>query len=161
VKNSGPGAARWCWCAFTVPTGPNNPGLGCRAPHFNFTPRTRACSLSPHSHSLPACSRARALSATTGCGLPPPYARCRGFVDLFAGDEHPPGTPTHLFPLLLCETEHPNPNLKPFGYLMPTNISPMCHVPVLGPPPLTGCKSTRGFGASRGSDPSLDPPRQP
>ena len=29
------------------------------------------------------------------------------------------------FPLPLCETEHPNPNLKPFGYLMPTNIWPM------------------------------------
>lgn len=56
------------------------------------------------------------LSATTGRPPPPPppsYSRCpENSIGLFAGDEHPPGTPNPCLPFLQCEFEHPNPNLS-------------------------------------------------
>jgi hypothetical protein len=51
-----------------------------------------------------------------------PTPGAEAFFGLFAGDEHLPGIPDPSLPLRLCETEHPNPNLRLFGYLMPTNF---------------------------------------
>ena len=51
-----------------------------------------------------------------------PTPGSEAFVGIFTGDEHPPGIPTPSLPFLLCETEHPNPNLNLFGYLMSTSF---------------------------------------
>jgi hypothetical protein len=55
--------------------------------------------------------------------LPPrPYARCRGLRRSLRRRRAQPGIliPSLLF--LLCKTEHPNPNLNLFGYLIPTDF---------------------------------------
>jgi hypothetical protein len=104
-------------------------GLGYRCPP---QARVRSVSLSPHeatttrmrsrNHGLPreaaTCVRSLSLSSAThplSLGLrrlhrPTPGGEA--FVGLFTGDEHSPGILTPSTPFLLCETEHPNPNLK-------------------------------------------------
>jgi hypothetical protein len=37
------------------------------------------------------------------------------FAIPFSGDKHPTGMPTPCIPFLLCENEHPNPNLRPWA----------------------------------------------
>ena len=73
-----------------------------------------------------------------------PTLAAEAFVGLFVGDEHPPGIPTPCFAFPLCEAEHPNPNLKLFGYLMHPNFELFCnnylgchvyiHIALLCPP---------------------------
>ena len=46
-----------------------------------------------------------------------PKPGAEAFVGLFAGNEHPPGTPTPSLPFMLCEAEHRNPNLMLSRYL--------------------------------------------
>jgi hypothetical protein len=100
-----------------------------RARLLAFFPRIPNSSFTIHHHPRARCSLSLALSlsAKTGCGLPPPpYARCRGLRRSLLR-RRAPIRYSHPFSSLpavrLCETEHPNPKL--FGYLMPTNFSPM------------------------------------
>lgn len=56
----------------------------------------------------------RALSPSRGDDWATAAAQARSqvFVGPFAGDEDLPGMPAPFAPLLLCETESPNPNLS-------------------------------------------------
>jgi hypothetical protein len=45
-------------------------------------------------------------------------------AESFAGDEHPPGTPTPSLPFLLCETKHPNPGSAPAHSVPPPEAFP-------------------------------------
>jgi hypothetical protein len=95
-----------------------NPQRGRRGPIKGPTTTKRIYTANRHQHpplhpeSQCQPPRARSLSP------PPPYARC---PEAFAGEERPPGIPTHSLPCMLCETELPNSDLKLFGYLMATS----------------------------------------
>jgi len=102
--------------------GPKNPGPGCTSHAVH-----PACALSASlSLSLQPLSLLRRLG---GLPLPPPptpppYARCRG-LRRYLRRRRAPTRYSHPFsslPFLLCETEHPNPNLNLFGYLMSTSF---------------------------------------
>ena len=56
-----------------------------------------------------------------------PKPGAEAFVGLFAGDEHPPGTPTPSFPFpSCCAAEHRNPNQKLFSYSTSLLTSKFC-----------------------------------
>lgn len=78
---------------------------------------SRLVCLTPHS---------LALRRLVGRRCPAPAARCRGLRWSIRQRRAPTrySHPLSSLLFLLCESEHPNPNLKLFGYLMPPNFEP-------------------------------------